>query len=688
MSTHRRLVSESSAPRRSRPLSIFSPSHSPNAKSFETVPTEFVTIVGSIEAKKTKVYHEGYLSKLDDISANGKRASDAAWERIYASLSGTVFSYWPASEFEAADTLGQMARVAPKFLNITDAQILQTPRSRDIAISTAGKNRYILRSPQDEPTSAADQWMLAIRLSLYERARLQEIYTANLFIKYQTRDTLDVPNREEKWAGLVDARMTGLEVSQQQWKRFWCVVVTESKKVAHKRASQDVFANEREIRFYNTKKDKTPEVVITNILAAYNTYPEHISLIESAGIIKLEGHLRSSGTSNSADTSGCALLIPVATEQSKRMSLTRPIPQITTMVQRILKLLYCIWTAFGLYNRPQDVLLNVDHPEALGSRLGSVDLGLTEIIECKPKSDDEASWRKALRERTVSSGSDAIVNNVPSAAFKRTGNERRVVSESSIMPQRRALVTTFEEDEELERQSRAMQDFKSSPSTFQPRVQKFGLSIAKTSPDQSRQPIASVHESFFGGLEQQRAVAPDHAARHSHPKTVEFSRDNTHDRLRPHSVHNNATNRPGCGAPVSLAALDTSLQDAKSAKDDQSLFAISPLEREQVESKYPDQASTIMNRQTVMTRDISHDSHISRASDVSRYSDGLDPSALDLVSAVVRDSSYAPSIGESISKIDGREGSIYSAYSEDAQGNGKVPDLDDETAEKIKRRIF
>lgn len=717
MSAHRRLVSESSAPKRSRPLSIFSPQATSGAKSFDQVSAEFIPVISAIEAKKEKVYHEGHLLKLNDLSADGSQVQHAIWERIYASLSGTVFSYWPASEFEEAETLGQMAKVAPRFLNITDAQVSQAADTSDITISTAGKNRHILRSPEGEDTSNTDQWMLAVRLSMYERARLQEIYTSTLFSKFRTKDTIEFSAREEKWSGFVDARMTGMEVSQRQWKRFWCVVLAASRKNSiTKRASHDPTRNECEIRFYANKKDKMPEIVMNGLFAAYCTYPEHISLIGTAGIIKLEGQIRSSSIHASANTSGCALLIPVSTEPTKRISLPRTIPTGPTMVQRILKFLYCVWTTFELYNSPRNLLLNVDHADALGNVQGSVDLAVTQIIGCKPAdSSSEAAWRTALRKETVLSSHPFQELSIPPVSFKRVGNERRVVSEGSIMPPRRTLITSLEEDEENERTTNRHQPQKAQKADFEPRIQTFGISsAAKRNSVHVQQPI-SVRDSFFVGLDGQRAdLSPKSAGfdtAQSSANVVEVGSTAADRRPAPGNQHlKDVPNSSFHASPSSSsrpAKLDTNLLVRKPAQDEHSLFTISPLEHDQVEVKYPEQGTALIARRTLFTRAISHDSHHTLQSDVSNYSDGLDPNTLDLVTPVVHDTSYAPSLARhrSLASQDDREGSIYSTktetpvddmdqklYGSNYSIESKPPeqksvDSDDYTPEKIQRRV-
>lgn len=693
MSGHRRLVSESSAPvKRPRPLSIFSPPNSPNTKSFDQIPPQFATVIKSLEAKKEKIYHEGHLLKLDDLSTDGSQLPKSTWQDIYASLSGTVLSYWPAAQFEDAETVGQVTRIAPKFLNITDAQIYQAPDTNDIAISTTGRNRYILRSPPEEDPNNASKWLIALRLSMFERARMQEIYTSNLFIKFQTKDVLDFPAKEEKWSGFVDARLTGVDVTQRQWKRFWCSILTGPKKsFLSKRASRETTENEREIRFYASRKDKAPEVVMNGIFAAYCTYPEHVSLIESAGMIKIEGQVRSQVAYASTNSHGCALIIPATAEVSKRLSLpTTPTTSLTN-VQRLLKLLFCVWSTFDLYNRPRNLLLNVDHVEALGNAQGYVDLSMQQVADriSAVADDTEAAWRKSFREQAVLTSHYAEVlpnpnSNLPVTSFRRTGNDRRVVSEGAIIPPRRALVTSIEEDEELERLNRSDKSQEPFRPDLEPRVQKFGMPNSLKPDAIQRQKAEVLHDSFFDGLDQQRAVAPDTIVRKPGSVIEGPSANPTSTRsIKTTPIGSHADNLSAQGLqdpdqmqtgslPPPLQVNTTDVTANISSQDNHSLFTVSP-----IEPKYAEPKPNYVTRRALFTRTKSHDSHISQDSDASVYSDGLDPTALDLISPVAAHSIYNPSRGRGApSRVD-REGSIYSVQSH----SQSVHDTDDERSE-------
>ena len=504
--SHRRFASESTAPsqRKFRPLSILSPPATPPTQ-YSAPNIQLDSVLHGLDSRKSKLYCEGYLQKLNDLNSDGTKASTSAhiWHDVYASLTGNVLSVWPAREY---DITTRQARCNPQYINITDARILppSTADPRDIIISTAGKNRYILRAIDLPDQDMSTRWLLALRLSIFERARAQEIYTSNLFLKYHNKDIAEVPTKEEKWAGHVDVRITGGDVFQSHWTKMWCTVHAPSKsgflrKAQTKSSSND---NGQEVRFYTSKKDRAPFVVMRRVFAAYAVYPEHIDLVESAGMIKLEGQIPYRSTLKRYDADGFVLVIPSAPETCKRLSLGSTTPSNSPLVSRILKLLNAIWTTFELYNRPKDLLLNVDHVDALGTNGGLIDIPAETLPGLLPVTlSDEASWRTALRNQQVLQSHYAqvapgLITPQPSPqqpaffapTYKRIGSDRRIVSEGSVVPRPKTLITSLEEDEEEEYQAT-----QASPYTV------FNDAASKKSPDRS---------SMYEGLTDQMAMPP------------------------------------------------------------------------------------------------------------------------------------------------------------------------------------
>ena len=92
---HRRIVSESlAATRKLRPLSILSPPATPKLHQTTNNDTEIEEAVLALEAQKSKVYCEGFILKLDDLTSDGNRVRPEAraWHEMYAKLEGNILS--------------------------------------------------------------------------------------------------------------------------------------------------------------------------------------------------------------------------------------------------------------------------------------------------------------------------------------------------------------------------------------------------------------------------------------------------------------------------------------------------------------------------------------------------------------------------------------------------------------------
>jgi CCR4-NOT transcriptional complex subunit CAF120 len=74
----------------------------------------------------------------------------------------------------------------PQFINITDAIITMTNPQENpehyyvLSLSTAGSNRYLF---EFQNPNVLKRWSAAFRIAMYERAALQECYTAALIAR-------------------------------------------------------------------------------------------------------------------------------------------------------------------------------------------------------------------------------------------------------------------------------------------------------------------------------------------------------------------------------------------------------------------------------------------------------------------------------------------------------------------------
>ena len=202
----------------------------------------------------------------------------------------------------------------PQFINITDSQILTPPQSELTAdhpyvlcLTTAGANRYLF---EFQNSNVLRRWSAAFRISMYERAMLQECYTAALIAR--SRSVVGVKalfnayhgalGSKGKYGGWVRVRFSW----SIKWQKCWCVVSdTPSSWTAgggmnhaiHERILYKLSNKQSlrgEARFYESRRDpkNKPIAILGNVYAAYAVYPEKPFLVDSSTLIKVEGSLQ------------------------------------------------------------------------------------------------------------------------------------------------------------------------------------------------------------------------------------------------------------------------------------------------------------------------------------------------------------------------------------------------------------
>lgn len=180
------------------------PSRQPSTNSSQLHP-EIRSLVQLNGAHAYKIYYSGPLVRRIERQPDGQKATrDEGWTDIWAQLGGTTLSIWDMKQVQEASKLGR--EVPPTYINMTDAVCVSisapysthffqfikvlgavtepgtptTPAKRytDIlAVNTAGSNLMFFSCPSREALVA---WIAALRLSSWEKSRLEEIYTAHL----------------------------------------------------------------------------------------------------------------------------------------------------------------------------------------------------------------------------------------------------------------------------------------------------------------------------------------------------------------------------------------------------------------------------------------------------------------------------------------------------------------------------
>jgi CCR4-NOT transcriptional complex subunit CAF120 len=154
-----------------------------------------------------KIYFSGPLVCHIERQADGQRpVKDDGWVDVWAQLVGTTLSVWDMKEI--ADASKQEKEVPPTHVNVTDvvrnffwlfiqelillSQLVQVlgsvtvpatasapakKYSNVLTLNTAGSNLLLFSCPT---LAALLSWAAALRLSAWEKSRLEEIYTAHL----------------------------------------------------------------------------------------------------------------------------------------------------------------------------------------------------------------------------------------------------------------------------------------------------------------------------------------------------------------------------------------------------------------------------------------------------------------------------------------------------------------------------
>ncbi|KAJ3765304.1 hypothetical protein FB446DRAFT_832474, partial [Lentinula raphanica] len=361
---------------------------------------EIRSIVSLTVAHAHKIYFSGPLIRRIEREANGGKphhttdnagnnASNNGWEQVWAQLGGTTLSVWNMREIEEASKRGK--EVPPSYLNITDAfvQVLgsvtipaQNPANAGpqpaqrytnvLTLNTAGSNLILFACPS---TDALISWAAAIRLSAWEKSRLEEMYTAHLCRIMIGVGKADVGSTlvRGKLEGWVRIRVAG----RTEWKAVWMVVRegrgageggggelgrVESNGVgdggstvfSKKRMSalfqreKEAGVDERSIAMYLSPKPKDrkkPVLVLPVVSQAFAVYPERPELISRSTLIKIEGMFgqEGEGAGSMRGREGWVLVMPQVEGEEGGLSASGD----------MLKWIIAIHDAFGLYGRPK-----------------------------------------------------------------------------------------------------------------------------------------------------------------------------------------------------------------------------------------------------------------------------------------------------------------------------------------------
>nr|GAT46567.1 predicted protein [Mycena chlorophos] len=328
---------------------------------------EIRSVVQLTTAHARKVYFSGPLVRRIERQPDGQKpAKDEGWAEVWGQLNGTTLSIWDMKAVQEASARG--TEVPPSYLNITDAFVHvlgavsvpakeSAPQKRYpdvLTVNTGGSNLILFSCPT---TQALLCWAAALRLSAWEKSRLEEIYTAHLL-----RITLSGPDHPTT---LTNGRMEGwvrLRIAGQvDWKKVWMTVCAAADSVPQppdaarsKRRMSNIFSKDHAvsdiplpprpiIAIYpgpKPKERKKPLLTIHNVSQAFAVYPERPELISRSTLIKLEGLI------GDEDTAG---------EMARREGWLLVMPELEGglgQAEEMLKWIVALHDAFQLYGRP------------------------------------------------------------------------------------------------------------------------------------------------------------------------------------------------------------------------------------------------------------------------------------------------------------------------------------------------
>ncbi|TIB58598.1 hypothetical protein E3P78_03875 [Wallemia ichthyophaga] len=390
---------------------------------------ELQPLLTLVHAHSRKVYFSGYLAQRTVQNADGKplKTGDSRGELqgVFVKLIGNVLNVWMRKGMESAAAAGQA--IPPNYINISDSHtelvgsiLVAVPppeyqRTVDhvFALNYAGLNRqeYVA---QDKHT--LHTVVTAIRLSAWEKKRLEELYTGHLLRILQRSNLPGNSGRQpfiEPHSPLVKGKMEGwVKVrfsGTAKWQRYWLVLTnyrpserkksffggsnsntaTSSQSHSHRHAFPSPPNYSAIASFYaqkNVKSSTRPIYTMTLATQAYAIFPERTELISHSGLMKIDGRLENGEENGYVDQlgqsvqreDGWCLLMPDVGEKRKSKarsstgsSLTKTNSSATSSMSsshtwsEMLNWLVGIHDSFHLYGRPKAYSFDPRDPRSL-----------------------------------------------------------------------------------------------------------------------------------------------------------------------------------------------------------------------------------------------------------------------------------------------------------------------------------
>lgn len=296
-------------------------------------PTDLDNVAKLFLRYNHKMYIEGYLTTMVEVTPEGRQLESTRWKNVFAELSGSTLAVWDAEKSNRQEG------ILPSYVNITDAtmeildqSIVGKPNCFAIQ-NTAGGNRFVFqaRTRQD-----MDKWESGFWLASFEGTKLHEMYTRKILGRsmYKPFFTKQPSNGIECY---LQVRFAG----KSDWKRLWTVVDKKSdkKRWVRNKSSSPLPG---QILLYDDKKSRNPVISVTNIVRAYAIYPETPHLSEHSTLFKVEGSITTVSSNITSDIPDRISHVLFMANNSKEMA----------------QWLMSTFDIFKLYGRPQQMSFN------------------------------------------------------------------------------------------------------------------------------------------------------------------------------------------------------------------------------------------------------------------------------------------------------------------------------------------
>ncbi|KAF9973417.1 hypothetical protein BGZ73_003334 [Actinomortierella ambigua] len=430
---------------------------SPRTVGFRGAPlgqtSDVESVLKQFDVHKQKTYLTGQLRKKDDFDVQGKQMH-VQWFLYDAKLIGPRLYLTPSDSNPDAH---------PSEIHLEEAivEMQDSANGGSFTINWQGANRSTFESVQklnlmgeSNVGQSCQDWVCAIRLSMYELSRLQEIYTSTLLRQPKFREQV---SSSVEGAVKAEGYLRGKFWAGGDWMTLW-VVVTDKRGgeiIKKKRQGKVLQATpiRGQIHFYESPKAKMPFVSMYNVSQAYAVCPSRAdakaakddkSDDEGSLIIKLEGDVVLQREFLSPPKKNFFSSPPTMSPMAKRLQALLPTGKscfamfhAANAAERN-KFLLGAWEAFRIYGKPGPLLFDSPNdPAAMNFAASLIQqellLKLDDVIQTPQRGESLADvkymFSEVLRKRLVA---EHLPPPISPSLMPRRGSHHTLYRQSTI----------------------------------------------------------------------------------------------------------------------------------------------------------------------------------------------------------------------------------------------------------------